>query len=139
MKIMKKLLVMLMLIVTIVVLTACAEGANSSSWRMSVNQSERSFDGGFEITVGSARSGHRNRTVNLTADELASIRISSTSTDGEIILVISQDGEEDGTETILDISNFTDYITVANLNPGRIRFSLRFEDIRNSETTIRWR
>ena len=138
MKAMKKLVAIMVLVAIVFVFIAC-DGANSSSWRMSVNQSERSFDGGFEITVGSARSGARNRTVNLTADELASIHVSSNSAEGEIILVVSQDGEEDGTEVRMDISNFNGYITAANLTPGRIRFSLRFEEIRNSETTIRWR
>ena len=120
-------------------LTACSEGANSSSWRNSVNQTERSIDGGFVIAVGSARSGHRNRTFNLSADELTSIHVNSTSAAGEILLIISQDGAEDGTEVRLDISNFTGYVPANDLTSGPIRFSLRFEDIRNSETTIRWR
>ena len=119
-------------------LTACADGANSSSWRNSVNQTERSIDGGFVIYVGSARSGHRNRTFTLSSDELASIHVESSSESGEIILIISQDGAEDGTEVRLDISNFTGSVSVDDLTPGRIRFSLRFEDIRSSVTTIRW-
>ena len=135
---MKKLLAITLLLVLLFSLTACSEGANSSVWRNSVNQSENSFNGGFTITVGSARSGRRNRTFDLTIDELASIHITSTSTSGEIILIVSQDGEEDGTEVRLDISNFTGYLYAPDLNPGRIRFSLQFEEIRNSETTISW-
>ena len=125
------------LIAAVLVLAAC-DGANSSSWRNTVNQSERSFDGGFTITVGSARSGQRNRTFSLSADELGSIHVNSTSAEGEIILVISQNGAEDGTEVRMDISNFTGYVPADDLTPGRIRFSLHFEGIRSSETTIRW-
>ena len=120
-------------------LTACGDGANSSSWRNSVNQTERNIDGGFVITVGSAASGQRNRTFELSADELASIHVDSTSEAGEIILIISQDGAEDGTEVRLDISNFTGDVSTDDLTSGRIRFSLRYEDIRNSDTTISWR
>jgi len=138
MKVMKKLLAVILLAAAVFTLSAC-DGANSSAWRTVVNQTERNFDGGFTITVGSASSGHRNRTFNLTADELASIYVSSTTSEGEIILVISQDGEEDGTEVIVDVSNFSGYISAENLTAGRIRFSLRFEGIRTSETTISWR
>ena len=112
--------------------------AHSSSWRGGVGISERSFAGEISITIGSLRSGHRNRTDTLTADELSSIYVESTSESGEIILVISQDGAEDGTEIRLNISNFTDLVSVDDLTPGRIRFSLRFKDIRGSQTTIRW-
>jgi len=134
----RRVIAVVVLVAALLALSSC-DGANSSSWRMSVNQTERSFDGGFEITVGSARSGRRNRTFELTADELASIHVNSSSTAGEIHLVISQNGEEDGTEVVKDISNFVGYIDIDSLDPGRIRFSLRFEDVRNSETTIRWR
>ncbi|MCL2401446.1 MAG: hypothetical protein FWC90_02245 [Oscillospiraceae bacterium] len=103
-----------------------------------MNVQERSTAGNFSISVGSASRGTRNRTFNLTADELASIHVSSTSAEGEIILVISSNGAEDGTEIRQNISNFDGYLSADSLNPGRIRLSLRFEGIRNSNTTISW-
>jgi len=126
-----------MLITVLLTLAAC-DSANSSSWRMSVNVSERSLNDGFIINVGSANSGRRNQTFNLSAEQLASIHVTSTSGEGEIVLVISQDGEEDGTEIVQDISNFIGYISADSLSPGRIRFSLRYDGVRNSETTVVW-
>jgi len=122
----------------LLVLTSC-DGANSAVWRTSVNVQERSSAGRFTISVGSASSGTRNRTFNLTAEELSSIYVTSTSQSGEIILVISQNGELDGTETRLDISNFEGNVPVDGLTAGRIRFSLQFEGIRGSDTVISWR
>jgi len=118
-------------------LTAC-DGANSASWRMSSNINERRLNNGFEINVGSASSGRRNQTFNLTEEQLSSINISSLSAEGEITLVISQNGEEDGTEIVIDISNFEGSISADTLSPGRIRFSLRFEGVRTTNTTITW-
>jgi len=126
-----------MLIAATLVVTAC-DGANSATWRTSVNVQERSSPGSFSISVGSASRGTRNRTFNLTAEDLANIHVNSSSAEGEITLVISQNGEEDGTEIRLDISNFEGYLSAESLSPGRIRFSLRFEGIRDSVTTISW-
>jgi len=127
----------IVLVSMLLTLTAC-DGANSSSWRTSVNVSERRLNNGFEISVGSTSSGRRNQTFTLTSEQLASIHATSTSEEGEIILVISQDGAEDGTEVVLDISNFTGYIYEGSLEAGRIRFSLRYDGIRNSSTIIIW-
>jgi hypothetical protein len=122
-------------------LTACdgTWGANSSSWTAAREHREGVYDGGFSVFIGSVGRGHRNRTFYLTADELSSIYVNSTSDEGEIILVISQDGTEDGTEVRLDVSNFDGYDATDTLSYGRIRFSLRFNNISNSETTLRWR
>ncbi len=94
-------------ILTMLTLTACSDGANSSFWRNSVNQNEQSIEGGFIIYVGSATSGQRNRTFDLSADELNAIRVNSISEAGKITLVVSNDGKEDGTEVELDISNYS--------------------------------
>ena len=127
------------LLAALFIFTACADGANSAVWRTSVNVQERSSGGQFSISVGSASRGTRNRTFNLTAEELASINVTSSSNSGEIILTISQNGELDGTETRLDISNFNGDVPVDGLTAGRIRFSLQFEDVRGSDTVISWR
>jgi len=129
---------LLALLASLFIFTAC-DGANSSVWRTSVNVQESSSAGRFSISVGSASRGTRNRTFNLTAEELASINVASTSNSGEIILVISQNGELDGTEIRIDISNFDGNVPVDRLTAGRIRFSLQFEDIRGSNTVISWR
>jgi len=118
-------------------LTSC-DGPNSSSWTVVVNNREETFSGGFSQSVGSARSGHRNRTFDLTAAELANIHVDSSS-EGTITLTISQDGELDGTEVVLDVSNFSGNVDAGHLDAGRIRLTLRHEGTRNTNTTIRWR
>jgi hypothetical protein len=129
----------LALIAGLMVFTACGDGPNTSVWSMVVNNNETTFDGGFSITVQSARSGTRNITRELNTDEIRSIAVNSSSNSGEIVLTISQDGNLDGSEVVIDISNFNGDIDTSSLNPGRIRFSLRFDEIRGSDTTIRWR
>jgi len=126
-----------MMIAVTLILTAC-DGANSSTWRMSSRLSEKASNGSFSISLGSG-SGTRNRTFELTAGELAAIHITSTSAEGMITLVISQDGSTDGTEIEHDISNFESALPADSLSPGRIRFSLSFESVKESETTISWR
>ena len=127
-----------LLIAAMLTLTAC-DGANSSAWSIVSGRSEKTFDGGFSIGVNSASSGTRNRTYTLTAEELAAIQVTSSSDEGTIILVVSQDGAADGTKIETDISNFDGGIATDSLNPGCIRFSLRFEDVKNSNTSINWR
>jgi len=134
-----KLIALFTLLAALFVVASCSDGANSAVWRTSVNVQESSSNGRFAISVGSASSGTRNRTFNLTAEELSSIHVTSTSDSGEIILVISQDGELDGTEARLDISNFEGYVPTDELSAGRIRFTLHFESIRGSDTVIIWR
>jgi len=129
-----------MLMVALFVLSAC-DGANSSSWRNVRNNVEEvlPYNGGFSISVDSATSGRRNRTFEMTQDQLDYMLVLSESESGSIILTISQDGKLDGSETVLDVSNFREGISLANMEPGPIRFSLEFEDIVNSNTLIRWR
>ncbi|MDR2600539.1 MAG: hypothetical protein LBC73_09730 [Oscillospiraceae bacterium] len=134
-----RVLAIIMLLAVMVTVTACFDGPNSSTWRMSKNVKESSADGIFTISVDSADRGTRNRTFNLNTDDLASINVNSSSNSGEIILVISQDGLLDGTEIRQDISNFDGDIKTTGLNPGRIRFSLNFDTVQDSETTIKWR
>ena len=119
------------------VLTAC-DGPNSAAWSVVTNNNEQVLSNGFSQTVGSARSGHRNRTFELTAAQLANIRIDSTSTAGTITLTISANGELDGTEIVMDISDFNGTIDAGHLGAGRIRFQLRHEETRNTSTTITW-
>jgi len=118
-------------------LSACDTG-NSSTWSMSTNVRENRTSDSFTISVGTARSGTRNVTFELTADELASLNVISTSESGEIILVISQDGRLDGTEIRIDISNFSGAIPASELSAGLIRFSLQYDTIRDSNTVISW-
>ena len=135
---MKKFFAIMLLALVLPAISGCSsEGANSSSWTNTVNHSERSVEGSFTINIGSARRGHRNRTYFLTADELDAIHIDSSSAEGQILLILSQDGQA-GTELQFDISNFTGYLAGVRLHPGNIRFSLRFSDIRDSVTTISW-
>jgi len=119
-----------------VVMVRGGGSANSSSWVMSRNVYENRLNGGFSISVGSARSGTRNQTFNLTSRELSSIHVGSQSDSGEIILIISQ---RNGAENRYDISNFEGSLPIVGLYAGRIRFSLQYDSIRNSNTTIRWR
>ena len=47
-----------------------------------------------------------------------------------LFLVIPQNGEIDGTEVTMDISNFEGVIDTSSLEAGRTRFSLRYDDVR---------
>ncbi|MDR2167376.1 MAG: hypothetical protein LBE35_05955 [Clostridiales bacterium] len=137
---MKKRLILavLMAFAGLMIFTAC-DGPNSASWRTVAGNVERDLDGGFAIDVRTASRGTRNRTFELTAAELAAMHITSTSESGQIVLTISQDGNLDGSEIVLDISNFEGTVDATGLNPGNIRLSFQFEEIRNSQTTVSWR
>jgi hypothetical protein len=135
---MKKLSVLVLVLLLVLIVTAC-DGANSATWRRSVGVRENSSNSSFSISVRSASGGTRNRTFTLTDEELSSINVNSSSESGEIILTISQDGAIDGTEISMDISNFNGEISAVGLNGGRIRFSLRFDNVRDSSTVINWR
>jgi len=128
-----------MLMVALLALSAC-DGANSSSWRNVRNNVEEvlPYNGGFSISVDSA-TGRRNRTFDMTQEQLSYLLIFSDSENGSITLTISQDGKIDGTETTIDVSNFREGISLADMEPGPIRFSLEFENVINSNTLIRWR
>ena len=134
-------LLILSLVAGLLIFATCGtDGPNSSSWTLVVNQSVREFDNGFAVSVGSARSGRLNRTYVLTEENISEIIVRSENEEGQITLVISQDGAED-TEVVFDLSNrFSRGIDLGfnGLSPGRIRFSLRYQDIRNAETTISW-
>jgi len=119
-------------------LVAC-DGANSMSATRYVGRSESADSGGYTLALRSAASGHRNRTFTLSAEELAQIRVESTSESGELTLVISHNGNLDGSEIRLDISNFSGYVDASQLSPGRIRFAFHFDDVRNTDTKITWR
>jgi len=119
------------------VLTGC-DGANSASWSVVTNNNEQTLSNGFSQTVGSARSGHRNRTFELTVAQLANIHIDSTSTAGTITLTISANGELDGTEIVMDVTNFNGNVDASHLGAGHIRFQLRHADTRDTSTTITW-
>jgi hypothetical protein len=137
---MKKLCYAVLLLVFaggLMMLTAC-NGANSASWNPQVNLSENSVDGEFSLNA-SRLNGRRNRTFELTTEELANIQVTSTSESGTITLVISHNGNEDGTEVTVDVTNFDDVIDASTLESGRIRFSLRYDDVRTTSTTISWR
>jgi len=107
-------------------------------WSVS-GHSESDFDGGFTLIASSAN-GTRNRTFELTEEELASIYITSNCPKGSMMLIVSQDGNEDGTEIKQPAAKLTDHHLVTDsLKPGDIRFSIRFEGARDCEITISWR
>jgi len=65
-------------IITILALTACAGAKQRVLVEDTVyNQKENTFDGGYSIYVGSASSSTRNRTFELSAEELENITIAS--------------------------------------------------------------
>ncbi|MCL2854375.1 MAG: hypothetical protein FWE21_01995 [Defluviitaleaceae bacterium] len=130
--------VALIMVVGLVVLTAC-DGANSHSFTLSVNENFTSFDGGYSVTADRIDRGHRNRTFNLSASDLGAIHVYSTVGEGSVTLTISQDGTEDGTEVVLNLSNgFDGFVDTSSLNPGRIRFSLRYNSVRDVYTVVTW-
>jgi hypothetical protein len=128
----------LALVMGLAVFTAC-DGANSGTFTVSINRNERTFDGGFSASADRVSSGRRNRTFNLTANEITAIHVTGSVYEGSLILVISQDGNEDGTEVVVDLSNgFDGFVDTSSLEAGRIRFSLRYDDVRNSNVRVTW-
>jgi hypothetical protein len=138
-KILRLTLLTAVFVVSLMFFTGC-EGPNSAFWRGAAGIREDTLNGkGFGINTERADSGTRNRTFNLTAEELSFIQIYSTSDEGEIILVISHGGNKDGSEITLDITNFYGEIDASSLEAGLIRFTFQFDEVRNSATMLRWR
>ena len=130
----------LLLIIASLFFSAC-DGPNSASWTMVSNNREQTLNQGFSISVGSARSGTRNRTFNLNDSQLSNLFVESTIESGSLVLTISQNGELDGSEVVIDLSgNFEGHIDTSSLSAGNIRLSFRYEDnVRNSNTIVTWR
>ncbi|MCL2854376.1 MAG: hypothetical protein FWE21_02000 [Defluviitaleaceae bacterium] len=128
----------LIMMAGLAVFTAC-DGPNSSAFTVSVNHQERTLESGFSATADRIDRGHRNRTFNLNATELRMVQVFSTVGEGDLTLTISQNGEEDGTEIVLDLSEgFMGHVDTSSLSPGRIRFSLRYSGVRDVSTTVTW-
>ncbi|MCL2575095.1 MAG: hypothetical protein FWE33_01555 [Defluviitaleaceae bacterium] len=132
------LLLAIIAIAGLMIFAAC-DGPNGSSWRSVSGLNERTFEDGFSISLNAASSGHRNRTFELDEHDLETIHIHSSNTQGEVILTISANGELDGSEIVIDMSNGGNFdIDASGLGSGRIRFSLSFENTRNSSVDIVW-
>lgn len=128
----------LALVMSLAVFTAC-DGANSGSFTVSINRNEQTFNGGFSASADRVSSGRRNRTFHLHASEVNAIHVTGSAYEGSLILVISQNGNEDGTEVVVDLTNgFEGFVDTSGLDAGRIRFSLRYDDVRNSNVRVTW-
>ncbi|MCL2753916.1 MAG: hypothetical protein FWE44_07195 [Defluviitaleaceae bacterium] len=138
-KIVHFLLLVLVLIAGLLVLVAC-DTPNGSSWRSVSGLSERTFDDGFSIALNSASRGTRNRTFTLNEEELANIHIHHHSSEGEVVLTISQNGNLDGTEIILSLHELPHIVNIdaSSFEAGRIRFAFSFEAVENSSTSVAW-
>jgi len=138
-KILNLVIFVLILAAALVVFAAC-NTPNGSSWRNVSGLRENAFDDGFSIALNSASRGTRNRTFTLTTEELAHIQIHHHDHGGEIVLTISSNGNLDETEVVLNLHELPHLLDVdaSHLEAGRIRFSFRFEDARDSSTSINW-
>ncbi|MCL2619998.1 MAG: hypothetical protein FWD97_03570 [Defluviitaleaceae bacterium] len=116
------------------------DGSWGARFEMAVNHRERRLANGFIVSADSIDSGWRNRTYNLTAEQLSSIRIINSVDAGTVTLVISQDGALDGSEFVVFLSDSVAefYPLLGNLEPGYIRFSLQYDNVRNVSTQITW-
>jgi len=111
-----------------------------ASWRNAINQDVHGFNGGFAVTADRAESAFVSRTVSLTAEDLANIWVTSSSSSGEISIMISQSGTPESEWTTLSGAvNFDGPVPIGNLSPGRVRFTIDMRDVRDLEVTIRWR
>lgn len=130
--------IILVLVAGLAVFTAC-DGANSATFTVSINRHEQSFDGGFSASADRVDSGRRNQTFNLNDSQLGAIHVTGNAQEGSLVLVISQNGNENGTEVVLDLSDgFEGSVDASSLDAGRIRFSLRYDDVRNSNVRVTW-
>ncbi|MCL2854662.1 MAG: hypothetical protein FWE21_03490 [Defluviitaleaceae bacterium] len=112
----------------------------SATFFGSVNHSEERLENGFTASADFINIGRRNRTYELTANQLSSIAVVNTAEEGIVTLIISQDGVIDGTEIVMVLPNDggVAFPYTSNLSPGSIRFTLQYEGVTNVHTKVTW-
>jgi len=139
----RKIFIILALFAGLFIFAACGDDSNISRWRGHRGLQEMTLDGGFSLTVSSAREGLRVITVDMTEEELANIRVSQVVHTGFVEIFMT-----DGNRGVLnqispEIGHIPNYFTgvfdARQLEAGEIRIEMRFRDVQNATVAITWR
>ncbi len=121
-------------IVSIFALAACGEGVTSQTVSFASGLRHTYENQQWIAVANSVKSGRTTRTVTLTEDNLSVFTVQSSTESGVLTLRITQ-GEE--TKEV-DISNFNGNIDMGQFTAGKTAIELRYDQIQDMHTVIRW-
>ncbi|MCL2343519.1 MAG: hypothetical protein FWC62_06450 [Firmicutes bacterium] len=85
--------------------------------------------------TASSLNGHESRTINMSADNLAALKVDSTNSAGTMSLTITQGS----TTRTVDISNqFSGNIDTSGFTAGKVSFRLDYGSAKDVKITINW-
>ena len=132
----KKLFSLVMVVATIIVMTACSsETRVVSSWTTSGTLTHNNEVDSWLISVNRVN-GNSRRDITFTSESLTALHVENTNSNGSVNLIITQ-GE---TERMIDISgNFNEILDISDdFEPGSIRLRLEFENAENVRVSLSW-
>ena len=138
---MKRMIVVFCAILLVVGVAGCA--TNSVMARSNWSGTSVSYQMQPDGWVVSAETlhGHSGRTVEMSAEQLAALRVRSSNDSGEVRLTIRQYGESDNdNELMLELSGgFDERFDLSEaFEPGRIRLRLDYVRVEGLELYLRW-
>ena len=131
----KKVILVGALLLLTLVLAACGYGgtATTSSWS-NTNLAHSSQTDSWSISATSIN-GHSQRRLDLTADELANIHVSNSSSAGVVNIVLIQ-GD---LEQVFNVEGqFSGTLDTSAFEAGRIRMRAVFANARDVDLSINW-
>jgi len=130
----KKIIAIAVALALVLAIAGCASGVGARSSWSGRNIQQSSPQGSWTITAAALR-GHSTRTLDLTAEELATLYINSTIGGGEVQLTISQD---DVLESVYLTGEFGQVIDTSAFEPGQISLRLDFWQAEDLIVHMRW-
>jgi len=122
-------------LLTYSIVSGSMSGFGSATSGVFTMSSSRYSDGLWTYSARSAN-GRTSRSPNLTAEELSSFSVTSSNSEGEMRLQITQ-GD---LELVVDLTgNYSGNPDLSRFSPGRIRLQLVFERASDVSTSVRWR
>ena len=132
----KTIISLVIIVATIVVITACSsETRVVSSWTTSGTLTHNNEVDSWLISVNKVN-GSSRRDITFTSESLTALHVENTNNSGSVTLTIAQ-GE---TERMIDISdNFNEILDISDdFEPGSIRLQLAFESAENVSVSLSW-
>jgi len=117
------------LLVLTVALTGCTVFSGSAAGRLSITKAAS-----WTITASSVN-GHESRKVNMSADNLAALKVVSTNNEGTVSLVIT---EGDNTRTVDISGQYSGNIDTSGFTAGKINLRLNYEKVKDANIIITW-
>ena len=114
-------------------------GCNYMSFSGSyVNLSKTFTNNSWALTAKSVN-GNASRSVDLTAGNLAALRVSNTNSGGTVELVLTEGEGEGGVSQTYDITGpFDGAIDASAFSPGKISMRLNFSGAKDLDLKINW-